>query len=92
LYAEENDYNVDRKQANESNCIRTANRDLKRIKYGNRMPNRDSPTWQATDPSQLPNDIWMCEVVIEHADHDADRRQLLALCRCVLEPALVQVL
>lgn len=54
-YAEENDDNVDRGQANERNRVRTANRYLKRIKYGNRTPNRDATTWQATDPAQLPN-------------------------------------
>jgi virulence plasmid B protein len=57
-YAEENSDNIDRALANERNRLRTANRYLKHIKYGNRTPNRDPNTWQASDPVQLPNDIW----------------------------------
>src|SRR5207247_1856208 len=65
-YAAENDDNVDRGQANERNRVRTANRYLKRIKYGNRTPSRDAATWEATDPTQLPKDTWMFEVVFDY--------------------------
>ncbi len=68
-YVAENDDNVDRTQANERHRVRTANRYLKRIKYGNRAPNRDPDTWQAIDPAGLPQDTWMFEVVF---DYDED--------------------
>ena len=67
-YAAENDDNVDRTQANERNRVRTANRYLKRIKYGNHTPNRDLSTWQATDPAQLPGDTWMFDVVFDYGE------------------------
>jgi len=67
-YAEENDDNIDRTQANERNRVRTANRYLKRITYGNRTPNRDAATWQATDPAQLPHETWMFEVVFDYGE------------------------
>ncbi len=67
-YAAENDDNIDGTQANERNRVRTANRYLKRIKYGNRTPNRDATTWQATDPAQLPDDTWMFEVVFDYGE------------------------
>ena len=44
---------------------RSANRYLKRIKYGNRTPNRDSRL-EATDPAQLPDSTWMFEVVFDY--------------------------
>lgn len=65
-YSEENDNNVDRGQANERNRLRIANRYLKRIRYGNRKPNRDAGTWEAFDPAQLPTDTWMFEVVFDY--------------------------
>ncbi|GHO97436.1 hypothetical protein KSF_074840 [Reticulibacter mediterranei] len=65
-YAAENDDNVDRTQANEGNRVREANRYLRRIKYGNRMPNRDTATWQATDPALLAKATWMFEVVFDY--------------------------
>ena len=69
-YAAENDDHVDRTKVNERNRLRTANRYLKRIKYGNRVPNRDATTWQATDPTSLPDDTWMFEVVFDYGEHD----------------------
>ncbi|MCB0039619.1 MAG: VCBS repeat-containing protein, partial [Caldilinea sp.] len=65
-YAPEDDRGVDRSQANERNRVRTANCYLKRIKYGNRSPNRDIATWQPTDPTQLPGDTWMFEAVFDY--------------------------
>jgi len=70
-YAAENDGGVDVSLANERNRVRTANRYFKRIRYGNRQPNRDT-TWGATDPVLLPSDTWMFEVVFDHGEHDAD--------------------
>lgn len=67
-YVEENDDSVKRGQANERNRVRTANRYLKRIKYGNRTPNRDANTWQSTDPTQLPADTWMFEVLFDYGE------------------------
>ena len=49
-YAAENDDNVDRGQANERNRVRTANRYLKRIKYGNRVSRTAIAAW-TIDPS-----------------------------------------
>ncbi len=65
-YTEENDQNVNRAHANERSRVRTANRYLKRIQYGNRSANRDVTTWQATDPSQLSD--WMFEVVFDYGE------------------------
>lgn len=65
-YAEENEDNVTRAQANERNRVRTANRYLKCIKYGNRTPNRNATTWQPTDPTRLSD--WMFEVVFDYEE------------------------
>lgn len=65
-YAPENDKDVDLTLANERNRVRSANRHLKRIVYGNRVPNRDSTTWRATDPAQLPSNTWMFEVIFDY--------------------------
>ena len=58
-YAAENDDNVDRGQANERNRVRTANRYLKRIKYGNRVSRLDP-----AGPG--PARSWMFEVVFDY--------------------------
>ena len=55
-------------ERNRNDATRSANRYLKRIKYGNRKPNRDASTWNATDPVQLPNETWMFEVVFDYGD------------------------
>ncbi len=68
-YAAENDDNVDRTQAHERNRTtqsRSAQRYLKRIRYGNRTPNRHLSTWQAIDPAELPDEDWMFEVVFDY--------------------------
>ncbi len=61
-YVDENDHNVDHGQANERNRERTANRYLKRIKYGNRVSRLIQP-----DLTQL---SWLFEVVFDYGDHD----------------------
>jgi hypothetical protein len=55
-------------ERNRDETSRSANRYLKRIKYGNRTPNRDATTWQAIDAAQLPNETWMFEVVFDYGE------------------------
>jgi RHS repeat-associated protein len=57
-YAAENDANVDLSQANERNRVRTANRYLKRIRYGNRTSHLVQP-----DLTQME---WLFEVVLDY--------------------------
>lgn len=59
-YAPEDDQNVDRTQANERNRLRTTNRYLKRIKYGNSISHLVEP-----DLSQME---WMFEVVFDYEE------------------------
>src|SRR5436190_2963275 len=66
-------------ERNRNDATRSANRYLKRIKYGNRTPNRNLTTWQGTDPTQISD--WMFEMVFDYgegqyteATPDADRR------------------
>src|SRR5262249_5579336 len=72
-YAGENSDNVNLALPQESNRggvdskLRATQRYLKRIKYGNRTPNRDTD-WNATDPTQLPESTWMFEVVFDYDD------------------------
>ena len=66
-YVAEDDHSVDHTQANERNRTRTANRYLKRIKYGNRTPNRD-PQGKASDPALLPDHEWMFELVFDYGE------------------------
>jgi RHS repeat-associated protein len=67
-YAEEDDQSVDFSRANERNRLRGANRHLKRILYGNRLPNRNIANWKAYDPAELPDDTWMFEVVMDYGE------------------------
>ena len=53
-------------ECNRDDKKRSANRYLKRIKYGNLKPNRDLTTWQAIDPTKL--DKWMFEVVFDYGE------------------------
>jgi RHS repeat-associated protein len=55
-------------ESNRDDSARSANRYLKRIKYGNRKPNRNSATWEATDASLLPNNTWMFEVAFDYGE------------------------
>lgn len=57
-YAAEDDQNVESTQANERNRVRSANRYLKRIKYGNRISHLVQP--ELTQPD------WMFEVVFDY--------------------------
>ncbi len=73
-YAAENSAQVSLEQPQECNrgdansTLRTAQRYLKRTRYGNRTPNRDAAKWQATDPAALPNETWMFEVVFDYGE------------------------
>ena len=67
-YAEENDANIDLTQANERNRIRSANRYLKRIKYGNSVSRLIQPVLAEME--------WMFEVVF---DYDEDHYEAIAL-------------
>ncbi|MEJ2659732.1 MAG: SpvB/TcaC N-terminal domain-containing protein, partial [Desulfobacteraceae bacterium] len=71
-YKPENTERVNLSEVNEKNRTREANRYLKRIRYGNRIPNRDATTWQAIDPTQLSSDAWMFEVVFDYGEHYAE--------------------
>jgi hypothetical protein len=46
-----------------------AQRYLKSIMYGNRVPNRRLSDW-VMDPTLVPDDGWMFEVVLDYGDHD----------------------
>lgn len=77
-------------ERNRNDATRSANRYLKRVKYGNRTPNRDATTWQATDPTQLSNETWMFEVVFDYGERhyaedepDADGR---VFARALIDP------
>ncbi|MGE5400515.1 MAG: SpvB/TcaC N-terminal domain-containing protein, partial [Ignavibacteriales bacterium] len=52
-------------EKNRDKKSRSANRYIKRIKYGNKKPNRDE-NWEATDPSKLPD--WLFEVVFDYEE------------------------
>jgi RHS repeat-associated protein len=67
-YTAENSNSVDISQVHEKNRTaegRSANRYLKRIKYGNRIPNRNE-NWEVADPTQLLD--WMFEVVFDYGE------------------------
>jgi RHS repeat-associated protein len=67
-YVGENADDVDRSQVHERNrtdVMRSANRYLKRIKYGNRSPNRDA-AGNIIDPALITD--WMFEVVFDYGE------------------------
>ncbi|KAK4924499.1 hypothetical protein LTR49_008388 [Elasticomyces elasticus] len=71
-YKEEDSANVPVWRACESNRTdqtRSANRYLKSIQYGNRLPNRDS-AWVVTDSFALPDTTWMFQLVFDYCEHD----------------------
>jgi RHS repeat-associated protein len=74
-YAAENADNVDHSRANEQNRLRTANRYLKRIRYGNRQPNRDAEG-HPVDLAQLQDTTWMFEVVLDYDQHHYEKLEL----------------
>ncbi|HYG12296.1 MAG TPA: SpvB/TcaC N-terminal domain-containing protein, partial [Pyrinomonadaceae bacterium] len=66
-YAAENDANIERAQPGERNRVRTSNRYLKRVKYGNRVSRLLQPDLTAAS--------WMFEVVF---DYDEGHYETLA--------------
>jgi hypothetical protein len=80
-YADENERGVDLSQTNERNRMRTANRYLKRIFYGNRQPllldtSKDSFRRLHTEVIDFSLISWMFEVVF---DYDEDHYRMLSL-------------
>lgn len=78
-YAAENDKEIDLSQANERNRTRTANRYLKRIRYGNRKPllldtSKSGFRKPHTEQTDFSSAGWMFEVVF---DYDEDHYRLL---------------
>jgi RHS repeat-associated protein len=76
-YKPEDSVGVDATQAHERNRTpqsRSANRYLKRIRYGNRTPLLDNqgrrPTFLSS--SQTQNAGWLFEIVFDYGDHDED--------------------
>jgi RHS repeat-associated protein len=70
-YKEEDSRGVDTAlvhEANRTDDTRKANTYLKRIKYGNRTPNRTPNTWKATDPATIAEMDWLFEVVFDYDD------------------------
>jgi len=72
-YVPENDAGVDLTKANERNRVRSANRYLKRIRYGNRRPlllDPDTPSFRK--PHIAEHDLrgadWMFEVVFDYGE------------------------
>jgi RHS repeat-associated protein len=63
-YKPEDSADVNTSQANDRNRVRTVNRYLKRIKYGNRVSRLVQP--------DLTQASWMFEVVFDYGDHDLD--------------------
>ncbi|WP_207431338.1 SpvB/TcaC N-terminal domain-containing protein [Sabulibacter ruber] len=74
-YESENEQNIDLSQANERNRERTANRYLKRIKYGNQTPNRDG-NWNPTEAGLLPDEEWMFIVVFDYNEEHYEELRL----------------
>jgi RHS repeat-associated protein len=72
-YAAENDDNVDQSLVNERNRVRSANRYLKTIRYGNRQPLLIDPTQPSFRQPHVPapdfdNAGWMFEVVFDYGE------------------------
>lgn len=68
-YVGENDQGVDQTQANEQHRVRTANRYLKRIFYGNHTPY--VPKLVANQPWPKPEaNQWFFEVVFDYGEHN----------------------
>jgi hypothetical protein len=74
-YEKENSDNVDLTQPNEHNRTddtRSANRYLKRIRYGNQTPYLPKLITDAVGPALPGNGQWFFEVVFDYGEHDPD--------------------
>ena len=72
-YVAENNDNIDLSHVNERNRVRSANRYLKTIRYGNRQPLLIDPTQPSFRQPQIPapdfnNGGWMFEVVFDYGE------------------------
>jgi RHS repeat-associated protein len=56
-------------ERNRDDVTRSANRYLKSVKYGNKVPNRDLESWTPFSPSLLPPDSWLFELVFDYGEH-----------------------
>ncbi|KAF9777216.1 hypothetical protein IL306_004502 [Fusarium sp. DS 682] len=91
-YKPEDSVNVDisasNSEASRSAVTRTANRYLKCIRYGNTVPNRSSPSWQAFSAFDLPAHTWRFAVVFDYGEHNSEspKPEDAGLWRCRLDP------
>ncbi|KAK7178237.1 hypothetical protein PSPO01_15714 [Paraphaeosphaeria sporulosa] len=76
-YKSEDGLNINIAAAHEQNRteeVRGVERYLKRIKYGNRKPNRDPTDWTKITPaiqiSEDPENGWLFELVFDYGEHD----------------------
>jgi hypothetical protein len=78
-YVAENSDNIDR-SPNERNRVRTANRYLKRIRYGNRRSLLDEQGRRPhfVSPEQFERADWMFEVVLDYEEHHVEELVFLA--------------
>ena len=59
-------------ELNRSDEIRSVNRYLKTVKYGNKVPNRDRKSGKSFSAFHLPEDAWMFSLVFDYGEHDLD--------------------
>lgn len=77
-YAAEGDDGVDIRRPNERFRVRTANRYVKRIRYGNRTPHlldpskEDGRTSHLSKPADDPAKDWLFEIVFDYGDESFD--------------------
>ncbi|KAI0410906.1 65kDa B protein-domain-containing protein [Xylaria grammica] len=72
VYKEENTSGIDLGQYNQKDGARVPDlpqRYLKRIRYGNRTPNRQMESWKVGDTT-IPHNSWLFEVVFDYGEHD----------------------
>ncbi|GAP91519.1 hypothetical protein SAMD00023353_3101290 [Rosellinia necatrix] len=62
--------NIEEQMFEEHRGLPYTQRYLKSIVYGNRVPNRRLNDW-VVDPTLVPENGWMFEVVLDYGDHDA---------------------
>src|SRR5690606_38496457 len=73
-YEKEDGQGIDILELHEANRLETARKSktyLKRIKYGNRQPNRDD-AWSAFSVFDLPSETWMFEAVFDYGNHNPE--------------------
>ena len=58
-------------EAQRTNASRSAQRYIKTINYGNKLPNRSPADWNPFSAFTLPQDTWMFTVLFDYGEHDA---------------------